>query len=239
MEKVFVKGVGIYPFTSFDQLADYAIETPAIYTSVNAEIILNADERMRKLINNNVGYCDGAGPLTALKSMGCEKAVKLAGCEFWLHLIKRFHHQKTFYLIGAKQEVIDNTVDKLKREYKDICILGYRNGYILSPSEELALLDDIEEKKPDFVFVAMGAPRQELLMEKIQERHKCVSLGLGGSFDVYAGNVKRAPKWWINHNVEWLYRLLNDPQRIGRQIILLQFAWWIFTGEFRRGAVTI
>lgn len=239
MEKVYVKGVGIYPFTSFDQLADYTIERPAIYTSVNAEIILNADERMRKIINNNVGYCDGAGPLTALKSMGYKKAVKLAGCEFWLHLIKRFHHQKTFYLVGAKQEVIDNTIAKLKREYKDIDIAGYRNGYILSPAEEQALLEDIEEKKPDFVFVAMGAPRQELLMEKIQERHKCVSLGLGGSFDVYAGNVRRAPEWWINHNVEWLYRLLNDPQRIGRQIVLLQFAWWIIIGDFRRGTVTI
>ena len=79
----------------------------------------------------------------------------------------------------------------------------------------------------------MGSPQQELLMEEMLSKHKAIYQGLGGSFDVYTGHVKRAPKWWIDHNVEWLYRLINQPQRIKRQIILVKFAWWILRRKFK------
>lgn len=72
-------------------------------------------------------------------------------------------------------------------------------------------------------FVAMGSPKQELLMEEMAERHKAVYQGLGGSFDVYTGNVKRAPQWWVRHNLEWAYRLVKEPVRIKRQIHLVRF----------------
>lgn len=84
-------------------------------------------------------------------------------------------------------------------------------------------MEDIVTKRPDVVFVAMGSPKQELLMEEMAERHKAVYQGLGGSFDVYTGNVKRAPQWWVRHNLEWAYRLVKEPVRIKRQIHLVRF----------------
>lgn len=73
------------------------------------------------------------------------------------------------------------------------------------------------------VFVAMGSPKQELLMEEMHVQHKAVYQGLGGSFDVFTGNVKRAPRWWVNNNLEWAYRLVKQPSRIKRQIHLVRF----------------
>ena len=89
------------------------------------------------------------------------------------------------------------------------------------------MIEDIAEKRPDVVFVAMGSPKQELLMEEIQKRHKAIFQGLGGSFDVYTGHVPRAPKWWVDHNLEFAYRLLKEPKRIKRQIYLVKYAYWL------------
>ena len=85
------------------------------------------------------------------------------------------------------------------------------------------MITDIVAKQPDVVLVAMGSPKQELLMEEIQQQHKATYQGLGGSFDVYTGHVERAPKWWVNNQLEWAYRLIKQPSRIKRQIHLLRF----------------
>lgn len=160
----------------------------------------------------------------ALKKHGCANAVKIPGCELWLKIVERFYKEgKTFYLVGGKQEVIEETVAKLKKEFGGVDIVNYRNGYISDEAEKQALLNDIAEKQPDVVFVAMGSPKQELLMEEMAERHKAIYQGLGGSFDVYTGHVERAPKWWIDHNLEFAYRLLKQPTRIKRQISLFKF----------------
>ena len=141
--------------------------------------------------------------------------------------ITRFYREKTFYLVGGKQQIINETVEKLRFEYEDIQIVGYRNGYIKTDEEKRQLIDDIVEKKPDVVFVAMGSPKQELLMEEIQRQHRAIFQGLGGSFDVYTGHVQRAPKWWVEHNLEFAYRLIKEPKRLKRQIHLIRYAWWL------------
>ena len=152
---------------------------------------------------------------------------KIAGCELWLKIIRRFLSEKTFYLVGSKPQVIEETVAKLKVDFPGIRIVGYRDGYLKSEQERLDLIADIVAKKPDVVFVAMGSPKQELLMEEIQKHHKAIFQGLGGSFDVYTGHVERAPEWWVNHNLEFAYRLLKEPKRIKRQIYLVKYAWWL------------
>ncbi|MBO7506503.1 MAG: WecB/TagA/CpsF family glycosyltransferase, partial [Paludibacteraceae bacterium] len=122
--------------------------------------------------------------------------------------------------------------DKLRKDYPGINIVGYRNGYIKTDEERNALIADVAEKKPDVVFVAMGSPKQELLMMDMEAQHPAIYQGLGGSYDVYTGHVKRAPAWWQNHNLEWLYRLINQPSRIKRQIKLLEFVWNVKTGRY-------
>ena len=168
----------------------------------------------------------------ALKKHGYKGVVKIPGCELWLKIIAALYpEKKTFYLVGSKQEVIEQTVAKLRTEYLGIRIVNYRNGYIKTEEEKQELLDDIAEKKPDVVFVTMGSPKQELLMEEMYERHPAIYQGLGGSFDVYTGNVKRAPKWWVEHNLEFAYRLIKQPSRIKRQIHLVRFLLMVKLGR--------
>ena len=200
--------------------------------AINAEKILHATPQTRGIINRNIGYCDGIGAVMALKKHGYKDVVKLPGCELWLKIIESLYREgKSFYLVGSKQEVIENTVAKLKEEFKDINIVNYRNGYIRTDEERKALIDDIAERRPDVVFVAMGSPKQELLMEEMMERHPAIYQGLGGSFDVYTGNVKRAPKWWVDHDLEFAYRLIKQPSRIKRQIHLVRFLAMVKMGK--------
>ena len=227
MDKVSLNGVEIFPFVSEEQLLYYVDTHKGILVAINAEKILHATGQTRAIINRNIGYCDGAGAQIALKQKGCGNACKIPGCELWLKIVTRFYREKTFYLIGSKPRMIEETVEKLCREYKGICIVGYRDGYIKTDEEKQRLIADIAGKKPDVVFVAMGSPKQELLMEEIQQKHRAIFQGLGGSFDVYTGHVQRAPKWWVDHNLEFAYRLIKEPKRIKRQIHLVKYAWWL------------
>ena len=229
MEKVILNGVEVYPFTSEDQLLSFVDAHKGILVAINAEKILHATEQTRGIINRNIGYCDGAGAQLALKQKGHKEACKVPGCELWLKIVARFHQEKTFYLVGGKPQVIAETVNKLKQEYPGIAIVGYRDGYLKTEEERRKLIDDMAEKRPDVVFVAMGSPKQELLMEEMQQRHRAIYQGLGGSFDVYTGHVQRAPKWWVEHNLEFAYRLLKEPKRIKRQIHLVKYAYWLLT----------
>ncbi len=221
----------MFPFTSYDDAIDYVDTHKGILVAVNAEKILNA-AKLKDVINANVGYCDGVGVKLALRrNHGQQTAAKIAGCELWLKIVERFYGSKSFYLVGGKPEVIEETVAKLKMEFPKINIVGYRNGYIKSPEERQRLIDEIGLKRPDVVFVAMGSPKQELLMKDMQAHHNAIYQGLGGSFDVYTGHVLRAPKWWIDHNLEFAYRLFKEPKRLKRQVHLLKFAWWLISKQ--------
>jgi len=223
--RVELNGVKVHPFKSFDELLNYVCGRKGILVAINAEKILHATDQTRDIINRNIGYCDGFGAVMALKKHGYD-AAKIPGCELWLKIIEALYTKdKTFYLVGGKPEVIESTVMKLKKDFPGINIVNYRDGYIKSEDERQELINDIVAKRPDVVFVAMGSPKQELLMEEMSKKHSAIYQGLGGSFDVYTGNVERAPEWWVNHNLEWAYRLLKQPSRIKRQIHLVRF--WI------------
>lgn len=230
--RVALNGVKVHPFKSFTELLEYVKGRKGILVAINAEKILHATNQTRDIINRNIGYCDGIGAVMAVKKHGYKDAVKIPGCELWLKIIASLYREgKSFYLVGGKQEVIQNTVEKLKREFPNINIANYRNGYIKTEEEKQNLIADIAEKKPDVVFVAMGSPKQELLMEEMAQQHAAIYQGLGGSFDVYTGNVKRAPKWWVDHNLEFAYRLVKQPSRIKRQIHLIRFLQLVNMGR--------
>ncbi len=230
--RVLLNGVKVYPFTSEKELLEWVNRQKGILVAINAEKILHATEQTRGIINRNIGYCDGIGAVMAMKKKGYKDVVKIPGCELWLKIIATlYRNNKSFYLIGGKQEVIEATVNKLKEEFAGIRIVAYRDGYIRTEEERMNLIEDIAVKKPDVVFVAMGSPKQELLMEEMLERHPAIYQGLGGSFDVYTGNVKRAPKWWVDHGLEWAYRLVKQPSRIRRQVFLVKFLLLVKLGR--------
>lgn len=210
----YVNGVKLYSFISFDELIDYAMATKSILVALNSDKLYYCDDKLKQIINQNIGYPDGIGAVWALKRKGIN-SVKLAGCELWLKIIQRYPNS-SYYLIGAEQEVIIKVVDKLKSEYSSINIYGYKNGFFNEGEEKSDLIKDIKRKKPDFVFVAMGSPKQEYFLHELHERYTVPMVGLGGSFNVYSGKVKRAPQWMINLNIETLYRYFFNNIKLRR-----------------------
>lgn len=231
-DRVELNGMKVFPFTSPRQLLDYVDLNKGLLVAVNAEKVMKATEETRAIVNNNIGYADGAGVVVAMHKSGHPEAVRIAGCDLWLDIVKESYKEKSFYLIGGKQAVIDDTVRMLRQDFEGIQIVGYRNGYLKSDEERMAVIDDVVAKKPDVVFVAMGSPAQELLMSDMMKLHPAIYQGLGGSFDVYTGRVKRAPLWWQKHNVEFLYRFLKQPQRYKREYYRLKFLVWMLLGKF-------
>lgn len=223
MDSDLLNGIRVFAPSSRRELIEYAFKQQSLLVAVNAEKVLHATDQTRSIINRNVGYPDGLGAVLGLKKKGRGDVVKIPGCELWLDIIRAHYHDKTFYLVGGKEPVISQTVKKLYVEFPGIRILNFRDGYLKGEPDKQDLIDDIAARKPDVVFVAMGSPRQELLMEEMQARHSAVYQGLGGSFDVYTGQVQRAPAWWVEHHLEWLYRLLQEPTRIKRQFHLIRF----------------
>lgn len=227
MEFKLLNGIKTYAPKSSAELMQYAIDNNKTMVAINAEKILHANNEMRDFINKNIGYPDGIGAVWALKKKGIKSAIKIPGVELWLNLINKYYKTKSFYLLGGEQQVIEASVSKLKSEFKGIKISNFRNGYIKTNEEELVLIEDIIKHKPDIVFVGMGSPKQEKLMSKIQKNHQAVCQGLGGSFDVYVGHVKRAPKWWVKNYLEWAYRIIKQPTRGRRQIHLIRFLFML------------
>ena len=233
MEKSCLRGVDVYPFRSADEIIDFADRRKGILVAINAEKVMFATDDTRRIINNNIGYCDGSGPVLALRQKGFKDVCKVAGCDLWLNIVDRFHSVKSFYIVGASEDVNACVVEKLRTEYPGIRIAGRRNSFFSDDKEREALISDIAETKPDVVFVAMGSPRQELFMAEMQMKHPdAIYQGLGGSFDVYVGRHKRAGKWWSDHHLESLFQIIHEPKRIKRKIKYWRFAWWLVARKF-------
>ena len=221
IKKVRLKEIDTYAFPNRRVFLNYIEDKQKVLIAINAEKILKEDEKLYQIINKNIAYADGSGAVMALKQKGLD-AIKIPGAEFWLDIVNRFYKEKSFYLLGASQEVIDKRVTKLKREYPNINIVGYRNGFLVEKDKE-KLIIELKNKKPDVVFIAQGSPRQEYLMDELINIHPALYMGLGGSFDIYCGLKQRAPKFFLKSNLEWLYRLLKEPTRFKRQLVLIKF----------------
>jgi len=158
---------------------------------------------------------------------GYKDVVKIRGCELWLDIVKKLYKESSFYFIGSTQEIIEKTVTKLKKEFEGINIVNFRNGFFKDEQEKKALMDDIILKKPDIVFVAMGSPKQEFFISEMQKVYKALYQGLGGSFDMYTGNVKSVPEWWSRiSKIEGLYRAFadfNNKKRWKREWVCFKF----------------
>lgn len=216
----------IHAFSSKEQFLGAIMHQKKILVAMNAEKIVKPDERLKSIVNNNIGYTDGFGAVLALRRKGLQ-AVKIAGSEFWLDIIQRYGRTRKIYLIGSTQTVIEKTVQRLKREYPHNKIVGYHHGY-LSPEDKSTLIKELQYTQAEIVFVAQGSPRQEFFMQELFEQHPALYMGLGGSFDIYSGEKKRAPLFFLKFELEWFYRLIQEPTRIGRQLALLKFLMLIF-----------
>jgi len=166
---------------------------------------------------NSIIIPDGVGTVIASKMVKEPVKEKIAGIEVMDDIVKFcVDNNEGIYLVGASEEVLTLCIENLRKKYPTINILGHHNGFFdLDNCDEI--ISDIMDKKPYALFVAMGAPRQEKFIIKYMDSLPCkIFMGVGGSFDVIAGKVNRAPQWMINVGLEWFYRVAKEPWRIKR-----------------------
>ena len=194
----------------------------------NSEIIMSAyrDESIKSILNSaSLLTADGIGVVKAAQIVRNPIKERAAGYDISIRLMERMEKEgKSLYLFGSKPEIVKTAYEKLKEKHPALNISGYSDGYF-DKEKEAEIINDINEKNPDVVFVCLGCPKQEKWIAENKDKLRCkVLIGLGGCLDVYAGYVKRAPDIFIKLNLEWFYRLLKEPNRFVRMLDLPKFA---------------
>lgn len=197
----------------------------------NPEIVWLARKQpklMEALNQADLVVPDGIGVIYAAKILGKPMPARVPGIELAAGLLKRMAQSgETVYLLGAKPGVAERAAEKLCEQYPGLRIAGTGDGYF---REDEPVIERINSCRPRLLFVCLGFPRQELWMAEHRDHIDAgLMLGLGGSLDVFAGDVKRAPETWRRLNLEWFYRLIHQPSRIGRMlklpVFLLSVVW--------------
>lgn len=194
----------------------------------NSEIVQNAskDEELRSLIASaDLIIPDGIGLVYASKVMGCPLSERVTGIDFLESIIARLAQTgESIFFFGSKPGVADEAADRMKKKYPGLRVAGTQNGYF-QPEEEALIVKQINESGADFLCVALGAPKQERFIAQHRDEFTSVrgAIGVGGSLDVWAGNLKRAPEFYRNHGLEWLYRFIQQPTRFKRMLTLPVF----------------
>ena len=206
-----------------------ATQKNSMVATVNAEMLLRAtqDPDFKKILNAaELVVPDGAGAVWAARHLGYEMPERVAGFDLVQELMKIAPLKGyKFFLFGASPGIADKAKLKAQELYPNIKIVGTRNGYFTT-DDEPEIIAQIKNVKPDILLAALGSPKQEKWLAAHKSELKVpVSIGVGGTFDVMAGVVKRAPKWMQRAKLEWLYRAMLQPSRAGRLIALPKFMW--------------
>lgn len=193
----------------------------------NAEFALEAKKtpRFLRILNSSqLVLADGVSVVLASRILGDPMQGRVTGVGFAQALAAALAKEgKSLYLLGAKPGVAEQAAEKLKQEHPGLKIAGTHDGYF---KEEGPVVAAINEARPDALLVCLGAPKQEYFMEEHDgELRVPVMAGLGGSMDVLAGNVRRAPVFFQKCGLEWLYRLCKEPKRWKRMIRLPLYLW--------------
>lgn len=202
------------------ELAEKYIQskTPLHLMGINADKVneIQRNERMRRIVNScGVINADGASVILASKFLGKPLPERVAGVDLMENLIALCEKKGySVYLLGARQEVVEKTAEVLQARYPAMKLAGFRNGYF-KEDEWPRISEEIKASKADIVFVGITSPMKEYVIEFLQaDGNDAVFMGVGGSFDVLSGNIARAPVWMQKANLEWLFRMLQEPQRL-------------------------
>jgi len=203
---------------------------PNTIIAINPEKVIKAmqDTQLFGWLNNaGLVIPDGIGVVVAARLLNKVKIERVPGSELMPAICERSVEKGyKLFLYGASPETIEQAVNKLNKKYPGIQIVGFQHGYL--PEEKMPdLIERINQSEANILFVALGSPKQELWMDCYlgQLDNIRVCQGVGGTFDVIAGTVKRAPPLFLKLNCEWLYRLLSQPKRLFRQTALPIFAY--------------
>lgn len=218
MERKIVKlqGLNIDSFT-FDEAIEYANNISGQVVTINPEMISNAvkDTDFAEIINNaDLVIPDGIGVEIGLKILGYN-VKRIAGIEFSHRMIEECaKNNQSVALIGAKPEIVKKAKENLVKEFSSLYITYIHDGYF---KEDEQVLEELKIRQPRLVLCALGSPKQEEFILKAKSiLPEALFVGVGGSFDVWSGEVKRAPEIYQKLGLEWLYRTILDPKRFKR-----------------------
>ncbi|MGN7416546.1 WecB/TagA/CpsF family glycosyltransferase [Paenibacillus sp. SAF-068] len=194
----------------------------------NPEIVMSCQKNasLRKVVDQaGLVTADGAGIVMVSRLRGGQLTERVTGCDLLFRLLEEGNRKHwSFYMLGAEERVSEQAVEVIAQRYPGVVIKGRHHGFFQT-GEEQQIVEEIRNAQPDFLIVALGAPQAEHWINKHRHRLNArVAIGVGGSLDIVAGKTKRAPAIWQKLNLEWLYRLLSQPSRWRRQLILPRFA---------------
>jgi len=211
-----LQGLNIDTF-DFDSAINCASSISGQVVTINPEMIIYASKNKEFadiILSAQLVVPDGIGVEIGLRILGY-RVRRIAGIELARELINVFTKEnKSIAFVGAKPEIVNKAVENLKNEVKNIDIVYAKDGYFTDDNEVYC---ELKEKQPKLLLVAMGSPRQEEFIYNLKEfLPNTIMIGVGGSFDVWAGAVKRAPVIYQRMGLEWLYRTIKEPKRFKR-----------------------
>lgn len=202
----------------------------------NSEIVLNASKNhgFRSLMESaGLIIPDGVGLMYASKILKNPLPERVTGIDFLSDILQYLHESgKPAYFIGSKPGVAELAADNMKKRYPGLKVAGTRHGYF-SAGEENGIVGDINRSGAEFLCAAMGSPKQEKFIYDHRDEFTNVraAMGVGGSLDVWAGALKRAPEFYRKHGLEWLYRLFQEPSRFRRTLKLPIFLFKVIVSK--------
>jgi N-acetylglucosaminyldiphosphoundecaprenol N-acetyl-beta-D-mannosaminyltransferase len=203
---------------------------PHQHVVVNVDKLVKAsrDPELRQIINDcaliNV---DGMPVVWASRLLGKPLKERVAGVDLFEALMRRAGDKGwRVFLLGAKEEVVSKVAATYQHKYPRLVLAGYRNGYWKGELEEAQVVEQIRDARPDLLFVAISSPKKEQFLGRYQAEMKIpFAMGVGGTFDVAIGHVKRAPVWMQKSGLEWFYRFLQEPRRMFRRYFIEDMAF--------------
>ena len=199
-----------------------------------ALVLAQTDEDFRSIVNNaDLVTPDSSGILLGAKWLGTPLIGRVSGIDIAQNMCKMAAEEGfSVFLLGAAPGVADMAAQKLKQTYLGLAIAGTRDGYF-KPEQDTEVVSQIRDSGAQALFVALGIPKQEKwIRDHMQELGVSVAMGVGGSFDVISGKIKRAPVWMQRACLEWAYRLLKDPRKIYKVAVLPRFLGLLIKEKF-------
>lgn len=234
-----IRGLTLLGFRDQRQCVNYLFADGAVKTgclvAINAEKVLNAerDAMLAQLLAEaEMKYADGISIVRSIRrKYPTAQITRIAGADLFEGIMQRAGEQRApVFLIGGKPAVLEQTAKKLRAQW-NVVLVGCQDGYF-RPEQQAALLSRIRASGAAIVTVALGSPKQEKFMRECRRYYpQALYMGVGGTYDVFTGHVKRAPLMWRNMGLEWLYRLVKQPSRVWRQLKLLRFVGYYLSGR--------
>jgi N-acetylglucosaminyldiphosphoundecaprenol N-acetyl-beta-D-mannosaminyltransferase len=216
-------------------LIDQRVQVQHVVLNASKVVMMSKDAELRSVIRAcPVVNADGQSVVIASRLLRRPLPERVAGIDLFVELVKRSaENGRSVYFLGARDDVLDEMVSRFRTQYPTLRIAGFRNGYWDNDAE---VVEQVHAAQPDLLFVAIPSPRKEFwLAEHLPALGVPFAMGVGGSFDVLAGKVNRAPKWVQRIGCEWVYRLVQEPRRMWKRYLVGNTAFmWLTIKELWR-----